>query len=266
VRRLVAASVEPRVAAASARWWVEIRMQLVRRELARFAALDERLPWWPWLQLCGWNAEAVAKAIGRLAPNGLRFVQIGANDGSFLDPLSQTVRRNNWQGVLVEPIPWIYERLVDNYSGTEGLTFVNAAIADEDGTLPMYFVERRLGDPEFFDALFTFDVEVLRSHRNTRPDFDDRVRTTEVKALTLLSLLRETSTKRIDLLHIDAEGYDFEILKQIDFDAAWAPRFILFEIKHLDVRALRDVRSMLKRAGYRWFPIWHDAFAYRGAP
>lgn len=256
----------PRVVAGHVRWWIEIGLQLVRRRLARSNLLDGRLPWGPWLHLCAWNAQSVARAIGRLSPAGLRFVQIGANDGELADPLSDTVRRHGWRGVLVEPIPWIYERLVANYQGTEGLTFVNAAIAERDGVRPMYFVERQPDDPDFFDGLFSFDEAVLRSHRSARADFDERIETTEVRTLTFRSLLEHTGTSAIDLLHIDAEGYDFEILKQIDFEAHWAPRFILFEVKHLDPDTMRSARAMLRRAGYRWFPIWHDALAYRGAP
>lgn len=228
--------------------------------------LNTRLPWWPWLHLCAWNAESIADGIGRRSRSGLRFVQIGANDGVLNDPIHASVQRYGWHGLLVEPIPWIFDRLVANYSGAEGMSFENAAISATDGTMPMFYVERRDGDPDFLDQLFSFDEEILRSHRYASEDFDERVVRTEVNALTMPSLVARHGIETIDVLHIDTEGYDVEILKQVDFSAQWAPRFILFEIKHLDPGTYRQARSMLRAAGYRVFPVWHDAFAYRDHP
>ncbi len=46
---------------------------------------------------------------------------------------------------MVEPLPWVFTRLRDNYRGQEGVTFENAAIADADGRVPFYYVTRRRG-------------------------------------------------------------------------------------------------------------------------
>ena len=71
----------------------------------------------------------------------------------------------------------------------------------------------------------------------------------------------------IDLLHVDAEGYDFEILKQVDFGASWAPSFIIFEREHFDREMYRQAMHMLRTAGYRCVDVWPDTLAYcRGRP
>jgi uncharacterized protein YcgL (UPF0745 family) len=46
------------------------------------------------------------------------------------------------------------------------------------------------------------------------------------------------------------EGYDAEIVRQIDFDR-YAPHTIIFEYRHLHEADLADVRSLLSERGYR---------------
>ena len=55
----------------------------------------------------------------------------------------------------------------------------------------------------------------------------------------------------LDLLQIDAEGYDYEILKTIDFDRI-RPRFVNYErVLLLDEEPA--CRSMMRDAGYVLF-------------
>src|SRR5688500_13005578 len=39
------------------------------------------------------------------------FVQIGANDATHNDPLNRAIRRADWRGLLVEPVPYVFARL-----------------------------------------------------------------------------------------------------------------------------------------------------------
>lgn len=50
--------------------------------------------------------------------------------------------------------------------------------------------------------------------------------------------------KSIDLLHIDAEGYDLEILKTLDFTET-LPKVILTEFKNLDIANRKLMISLL---------------------
>jgi len=65
------------------------------------------------------------------------FVQVGAMDGVWLDPIHEFVTSLAWRGILLEPLPDMFARLKANYAGCEGLTFIDAAITDFDGTIEM---------------------------------------------------------------------------------------------------------------------------------
>ena len=242
-----------------------MRWQLARRRIGQLPWVD-RLPWGLWCGLCAWNAAAVVDALGTRSPHPLRFVQIGSNDGVLNDPLHDTIRTRQWTGVLVEPIPVIFDKLIANYAGVPGLLFENAAIADGDGGATIYTVEHHPDDPGWADQLSSFDRDVVLSHRDALRDLDTRVHEVHIEAITLPGLIARHGLRQVDVLHVDSEGYDGEVIRQIDFSAPWAPDFIIFEKKHLDTGTYRHTIAQLKHAGYRCVNIWPDELAYRVPP
>ncbi len=212
------------------------------------------------------DALTVAWVLAARSGRPLTFVQIGSNDGVIHDPIHRIVRTYSWSGVLVEPLPDLFAKLVANYEGVPNLAFENVAIGATDGTMTMYQVDARDGDPYWVGMIASFDRDVILSQRHMLRDVDDRIRETQVESVTLPSLVARHGLDSIDLLHVDAEGYDHAVLAQIDFGASWAPRFIIFEKEHFDSDTLVETRSMLRGAGYRCVDVWPDAFAYRADP
>lgn len=90
------------------------------------------------------------------------------------------------------------------------------------------------------------------------------VRVANVRCAPLSSILRENRIDRFDLLTIDAEGYDFEILKTLDWDV-WRPRVVLTEQLHS-----HDIAKMLSSElhqfqvgrGYRFFAKTFNSVFY----
>ena len=68
------------------------------------------------------------------------FVHVGANDGLIDDPIQAYVKELGWSGLLIEPMPDIFEQLKTNYSNCKGLSFENLAVTDYDGTIEMFTV------------------------------------------------------------------------------------------------------------------------------
>ena len=58
------------------------------------------------------------------------------------------------------------------------------------------------------------------------------IRELEVPGISFQDLLAQQNLTDIHILHIDAEGYDWEILRQLDLEKI-KPRLILFEHDHL---------------------------------
>ena len=160
----------------------------------------------------------------------------------------------------------LYERLVANYDGVPGLAFENAAVGTVDGSSTLYWIDPRPGDPYWLEQTASFDRATLESHGDMIAGVEDRILESSVASLTLPTLVARHRLTSIDLLHVDVEGYDFEVLRQIDFSSSWAPTFIIYEREHFDRRTDRSARRMLRNAGYHLVDIWPDQFAFRSGP
>jgi len=93
------------------------------------------------------------------------FVQIGANDGIYNDPLYKYIRRDKWKGVLIEPQKKIFNRLRNNYKNVEGIFFLNAAIDCKSGARPLYKIS--FTDADWASGLSSFIREKLEDNINS---------------------------------------------------------------------------------------------------
>jgi FkbM family methyltransferase len=151
----------------------------------------------------------------------------------------------------VEPVPYVFKRLVSNYAGCVGLSFENAAVANRTGVRELlYLKETEEALPNYYDQIGSLKPNVIMKHAASIPNFHKHLAKITVNTITLSDLLAKYSVEKIDLLHIDAEGYDFEIIKQLDFQR-FTPALILFEHKHLDVTENMQCKQYLRALNYR---------------
>ena len=184
------------------------------------------------------------------------FVQIGSNDGMHGDPLRDLIAANpRWRGVFVEPLGEVFEKLKATYGADDRFALEAVAISDSTAERWFYYVAsdavRDRGLPIWAGQIGSFSRDhVVRHLRYVTADADALVSQTLVRCETLMAVLDRNRVERIDVLHIDAESYDFEILKQLDF-ARFRPKLILFEHKHLSAGDRGAAMSLLSGAGYR---------------
>jgi FkbM family methyltransferase len=154
------------------------------------------------------------------------FVQIGAHDGVAGDPIRKYVIKSHWRGLLVEPMPDFFRKLVENYRDEPQLTFENVAVAPHDGVMPLYTVDGVAPDYCMY-GMASFHKDHLLKHLRGVPIKEIRVPT-----LSLATLLSKHFITKIDLLQIDVEGYDYEVIKMVDFGVV-KPTVINFEHAHI---------------------------------
>jgi FkbM family methyltransferase len=159
---------------------------------------------------------------------GLSFIQIGANDGVRGDPIREKVLNHAWTGLLVEPVPALFEQLKKNYAGLPGLKFVNAAVDVSPGTRAIHFIRPGLPVPDWANGLATFDLGRLQATARELGRHDTDIVHQEIQTLTWNQLLAETGGRRCDVLVVDAEGYDIPLLRAAPLDR-WRPPVIQFE-------------------------------------
>jgi FkbM family methyltransferase len=185
------------------------------------------------------------------------FVQVGANNGEDHDQINAMIRRYNWRGILLEPQPDVFADLVRNYAGHDRLIFENAALGYSDGEQEFWTVPGEHG-------LGSFDKGVLR-----RSGFhDSETKQLLVKTVSAQTLLAKHAVGHIDLLQVDAEGFDFEVIKMF-LAAGSLPTVINYEHLHLSDTNRRSCVAWLGGLGYKMLqagPERIDTVAYRSAP
>jgi hypothetical protein len=65
----------------------------------------------------------------------------------------------------------------------------------------------------------------------------------------LQAVLDKHNVEIIDLIHIDAEGFDFKILSQINFER-YMPKLILYEHIHLTEEEKEKANLLLEKYNY----------------
>ncbi|MFY0689214.1 MAG: FkbM family methyltransferase [Cyclobacteriaceae bacterium] len=201
------------------------------------------------------------------------FLQIGGNDGFINDPIFKLIKKYNWSGVIVEPQTWVFNnRLKRTYLNDSRVKLEHVAIDKEPGTKKLYKLS--ITDARWATGLATFDRETLvnqiernyvdrrasRDGLSTPSNTDDYIVHEEVACTTITHLLKKHKFEKLDLLQIDTEGYDFEIIKTIDFDFI-KPRIVCFEMMHLSDSDKQACEALFEQHGYRFEAINSDGIA-----
>jgi FkbM family methyltransferase len=234
--------------------------------------MDEKHPQSPRTQPQGTAAGPLTSVFPWLAAQrSFTVVQIGAHVGNTPnDPIYSFLRKELPSHpasvvVLVEPVAEFFRKLQQAYGDLPSVRLENVAVAEEEGKRDFYRLgvdPADYGRPEWLSQLGSLRAERLErlwdNYERTIPNaaphkqfqLEHRVRET-VQCTTFHRLLDRHGITDLDLLQIDAEGYDYEILRTIDFDRV-RPRFINYERVLLqdDEPACR---AMLSAAGYVLF-------------
>jgi FkbM family methyltransferase len=201
----------------------------------------------------------------------VNFIQIGASDGLRWDPIREFILRDRWSGILVEPLPNVFEILKKNYRNARkcNLVFVNAAISSSTSndmsfwTFSDSFLNNlRLEERIICSHKSSFDRKHLERWAKLYETCDKAINEIRVPCLTLDRLVIEYWDKRkVDLLVIDAEGHESSIISGIDFNIL-NPDAIYFESHNLGSEKDKVFR-FLSNHNYKVIEIAGDSAAIR---
>jgi FkbM family methyltransferase len=190
------------------------------------------------------------------------FMNIGANDGLAGDPLREFVIRRGWQGVLVEPVDYVFRRLAKAYRGCPGVICENAALADHTGTMPFWYLKKNAVLSAGYDQIGSFDKERVLGQENLFPGLRDYLAHSDVPCTTLHDLRAKHRLEHVDLYLIDTEGYDHQVVKQIEFEAD-SPCLVIYEVGESNPEDQKRTRALLESRGYMIEETHGNALAYK---
>jgi FkbM family methyltransferase len=191
------------------------------------------------------------------------FVQVGANDGVFGDPLRAYITSYPWRGILVEPQPDVFARLVENYkSCADRLIFENVAISSDKSEFVLYKAPAGLvADGIYASSVASTNPVTIARQLKISPKQLEKIVT---PSLTLDELLAKHGLSHIQILQIDAEGYDWQVLRSLSLESS-TPSIIQFETGHLTNAECNKAVEHLTNHGYEiyWGGYQGDAVALK---
>jgi FkbM family methyltransferase len=146
------------------------------------------------------------------------IVDVGAHDGRTLSNSFPFISEG-WKGVLVEPLPDVFDLLQRRYRDRDDVHCFQCACSDTAGSQPLFIGKDGRGG--MLSSLRDDDDHYWRRIRG-----EERI---EVKVTTLSTLLEEAGAPSdFSILAVDTEGNDYEVLRGLDFDR-FRPRIVLTE-------------------------------------
>ena len=189
------------------------------------------------------------------AGKDITFVVVGAMDGVTHDRLYPFASTNsNWSGLLVEPIKGYFEKVKANYNNRENLKFENVAISDTPGKSKIYMVDpAKIASGELPD--WTGGISSLDPNGGCigKDNVAEHVISEDIVCETFDVVAKRNDIESIDVLQVDAEGYDAIVVKQV-LNCGYRPKIIFFEVNHLSDEDKFEMWTELKEMGYVVYP------------
>ena len=185
----------------------------------------------------------------------LFFIQIGANNGINHDPLNKFINKYKPGGILIEPVPHLFEQLKKNYAHRKGLLFENVAIGNPGQKLTFYRVKSDRN--KFYDQLGSFDLNTILRQKKNIPGLENLLVEEPVMVISFDDLVKKHTIKTCDVLMMDTEGYDAEIIKLIDLSKT-SFDLVIYESKHLNEDDKGYCLSKFRSQGYKTYATVSD--------
>lgn len=189
------------------------------------------------------------------------FIQVGANDGVSFDDLYSFVTNRNSKGVVIEPIKEYFNELVANYKNFDNIKPVNMAVYINKTVLKIHKInpDRISNYPDWVKGIASLDKE---HHKKTDISQEDMI-TEDVNADHLMKIVRKNyngDIKKLDFLQVDTEGFDYQVIKMIDFEIM-TPKILKFEHVNVTEKEIKELNVMLSNKGYKMFNEGGDTIA-----
>ena len=187
------------------------------------------------------------------------FIQVGANDGVSFDDLFDFIKQRPSRGIVIEPVKSYFNELSLNYSYNKDIISINKAIHPTKSQVSLFKIKEEVSNnyPGWVKGIASLDHNHAKKYNIKTSDLEEEI----VEAVTFMNIVKKFyKYDCIDYLQIDTEGFDFEILKMIDFNA-FKPKLIKYESVNLDTSSYLKSIKLLKEKGYFVYKEMNDNIA-----
>ena len=187
------------------------------------------------------------------------LIQIGANDGQRFDTINYYIKKYKTQSLLVEPIKENYEKLKKNYENYNNVKFDNSAISVNNEISYLYKVNpnKIINYGNHIPGITSFDKNHLIKHGVKKTHIVKEL----VNSISIKNLITKYKLNMLDLLLVDAEGYDGDIVIDFFKNVSFRP-IIILEYIHINIEKFKTLIDQLEKQEYFFFSINENIFCF----
>jgi FkbM family methyltransferase len=204
-----------------------------------------------------------------------RVIQVGANDGITHDLIHKFIKRDQWQGVLLEPQAKVFNRLNVLYHKDQGIHTLQAALGETSGEAALYKIG--FSNARWATGLASFDRSVIEQAFTSGyikekaaaegiavpGAADEQIITETIRVVTPAELAEEFGLPAFDLLQIDTEGFDADVVR-IFSKQGMLPDAVVYEFVHLSNEKQEACIQLLQNEGFYTRAFGKDILAVKG--
>jgi len=173
----------------------------------------------------------------------VKIIIIGANNGNIKDFLTKYLSEENVTAILVEPVKDLFSELKARFEANRNIFFENSAIHRRQGKKTIYRLKKSTDFPDWCLGLGSFNKHVVLSHETEIRNLRKHLVSETVNCITFDKLIAKYQFDEINILQIDTEGYDYDIIKSINFKNA-RPHIIICEYLHISFYQYFDLINL----------------------
>jgi FkbM family methyltransferase len=143
----------------------------------------------------------------------LCILDIGANDGKTFSNSLKLIELG-WSAVLIEPSPKAFERLSALHSNNKKVNCFSVAISNTNGKVTLRESSTLINQNDVALVSSLIQEETVKWM-----DANVRFESVEVLSMDFKTFYETCPIKKFDLISIDIEGFDYEVLSQIDLES-----------------------------------------------
>lgn len=187
------------------------------------------------------------------------LIQIGSNDGKRFDTINEFIKKYSPISILVEPIKKDFEDLKNNYKDQKNIFFENSAISVNDSIKYLFKVNETKYElyDEHVKGISSFEINHLIKHGVSK----SHIIKENINSITIKDLLNKYSLSELDLLIIDAEGYDGNIVIDFLYNISLRP-IIIFEYIHINHKTFKKLIELLISKKYDFHKLDENVICF----
>jgi len=188
------------------------------------------------------------------------LVVIGACHGFWVE---NDVKKCSNKVLLIEPVKYNFDQLKNRFKNYKNIIFENIAVGEKNELIDFFYIlESSIVklNKHWASGIGSFSKEHIFKHRTKRFQVTEKdIKCVKIKAMTFNKLIEKYKIEYINKLIIDAEGFDYKIIKSINFKKIFIKE-IMFEKKHLGTTSqidniLDEIKIFLLKENYELFNI-----------